>query len=81
MATSLVPPPMSHTMLASGSAMGSPAPMAAAVASGTIHTSPAPARWTLLKTARFSTGVIAPGTPRSTRGLRRRRRPVRFAQK
>ena len=33
-ATSVVPPPMSQTMLATGSAMGSPTPMAAALASG-----------------------------------------------
>ena len=70
-ATSVVPPPMSQTMLASGSAMGRPAPMAAALASGMTHTCRRPARWTLLKTARFSTGVMRPGTPTSTRGFSR----------
>ena len=43
-ATSVVPPPMSQTMLAVGSAMGRPTPMAAALASGMTHTWPAPAR-------------------------------------
>jgi hypothetical protein len=56
-------------MLASGSAIGSPTPMAAALASLRSHTCRAPARWKLLKTARFSTGVIQPGTATSTRGL------------
>ncbi len=51
--------------------------MAAALASGMTHTWPAPARCTLLKAARFSTGVMQPGTPTSTRG--RSRQPGRWA--
>ena len=70
-AISVVPPPTSQTMLARGSAMGRPAPMAAALALPMSQTWRAPARWTLLKTARRSTGVMRPGTPTSTRGFRR----------
>ncbi len=41
-ATSVVPPPMSTIMLAPGSEMGSPAPMAAAVGSAIRNTLPRP---------------------------------------
>ena len=64
-ATSVVPPPMSQTMLASGSEIGSPAPMPAAFDSSSRCTRPAP-RSALLKTARFSTGVMPPGTAITT---------------
>jgi hypothetical protein len=47
-ATSVVPPPMSQTMLATGSVTLSPAPMAAALASLMTSTSRAPARCVLL---------------------------------
>jgi hypothetical protein len=57
-ATSVVPPPMSTTMLPEGFSMGSPAPMAAAMGSSTSLTSRAPARWADSMTARFSTWVM-----------------------
>src|SRR5262249_5017924 len=41
-ATSVVPPPMSTTMLPDGSVMGSPAPIAAAIGSSIRYTSRAP---------------------------------------
>ena len=42
-ATSVVPPPMSTTMLPVGSFTGSPAPMAAAIGSSMMYTRRAPA--------------------------------------
>ena len=60
-ATSVVPPPMSQTMLATGSAIGSPTPMAAALASGMKKTWRRRPGGALLYNARFSTGVMQPG--------------------
>ena len=57
-ATSVVPPPMSTTIEACGSVMGSPIPMPAAMGSSMRKTLRAPARSALLITARFSTGVM-----------------------
>src|SRR5256886_8401999 len=69
-AISVVPPPMSTTMLPEGSSMGSPAPIAAAMACSTRKTSLARARYAESCTARFSTGVISLGTPMTMRGCR-----------
>jgi hypothetical protein len=74
-ATSVVPPPMSTIMLAPGSEMGSPAPMAAAVGSAMRKTLRAPACPADSCTARRSTWVMPDGTLMTTRGwmgLRRR---------
>ena len=60
-ATSEVPPPMSTTMFPSGSLMGSPAPMAAAMGCSMRWASAAPARRAASVTARFSTAVMADG--------------------
>ena len=67
-AMSVVPPPMSTIMLPAGSAIGSPAPMAAAIASSIRCTSLALARYAESFTARFSTCVISDGTPMMMRG-------------
>ena len=61
-ATSVVPPPMSTIMLPVGSVIGSPAPIAAAIACSIRYTSVAPARRAESRTARFSTCVISDGT-------------------
>ncbi len=68
-ATSVVPPPMSTTMLPLGSVMGRPAPMAAAIGSSIRYTSRAPALSALSLTARFSTSVMPKGTQMMMRGL------------
>ena len=67
-ATSLVPPPTSTTMLAVGSATGSPAPMAAAIGSSIRLTSRAPAARHASCTARCSTSVTPEGAHITTRG-------------
>src|ERR1044071_8982977 len=67
-ATSVVPPPMSTTMLPEGSVMGRPAPMAAAVAWSTRYTSEALAFKAESFTARFSTWVTSDGMPMMMRG-------------
>ena len=59
---------MSTTMLASGSLIGSPAPMAAAIGWSIRRASTAPALRAASVTARFSTAVIADGTQMTTRG-------------
>jgi len=56
-ATSVVPPPMSTTMLPVASVIGMPAPMAAAIGSGISAALRAPAESTLSRIARSSTGV------------------------
>ena len=61
-ATSVVPPPMSTTMLPVGSVMGIPAPMAAAMGSAIRPARRAPADSTDWRIARFSTGVAPWGT-------------------
>ena len=67
-AISVVPPPMSTIMLAAGSSMGSPTPMAAAMGSGIVMTSRAPACIADSLTARFSTSVMPEGMAMTTRG-------------
>ena len=60
-AVSLVPPPMSRTMLATGSPVGSPAPIAAAIGSKMSSTRLAPACFAASSTARRSTSVTPEG--------------------
>src|SRR5271169_4043933 len=67
-AISVVPPPISTTMLPLGSVIGSPAPIAATIACSTRCTSLALARYAESMTARFSTCVISEGTPITMRG-------------
>lgn len=55
-ATSVVPPPMSTTMLPVGSVIGIPAPIAAAIGSAISPARRAPADSTDWRIARFSTG-------------------------
>ncbi len=73
-AISVVPPPMSITMLPVGVSTGSPTPMAAAMGSATMYTSFAPAAWALERTARRSSSVIPDGTPTTMVGLSFRNR-------
>ena len=73
-ATSVVPPPMSTTMLQVGSVIGSPAPMAAAMGSSIRNTSRAPADSADSRTARFSTWVMPDGTAMMIRGRTKVRR-------
>jgi len=73
-ATSVVPPPMSTTMLQVGSVMGRLAPMAAAMGSSIRKTSRAPADSADSRTARFSTWVIPDGTAMIMRGRMKERR-------
>ena len=65
-------------MLAIGSLMGSPAPIAAAIGCSISWASAAPARLVASMTARRSTGVIADGTQITTRGRLNRETPTRF---
>ena len=73
-ATSVVPPPMSTTMLPVGSWIGSPAPIAAAIGSSTMYARRAPAAIDASSTARCSTPVMPDGTQMTTRGFASRRR-------
>jgi len=73
-ATSVVPPPMSTTMLPVGAVTSRPAPMAAAIGSSIRNTSRAPADRADSRTARFSTLVIQGGTQMTMRGRARVRR-------
>ena len=57
-AISVVPPPMSMTMLPVGVSTGRPTPIAAAIGSSTIHTPLAPADIAEERTARRSSSVI-----------------------
>ncbi len=68
MAISVVPPPMSTIMLAAGSSIGRPTPIAAAIGSGIVITLRAPAWVALSMTARFSTAVMPEGIAITTRG-------------
>ena len=68
-ATSLVPPPISTTMLPVASATGSPAPMAAAMGSSMMATLLDPAFWAASLTARRSTSVTPEGMQMTTLGL------------
>ena len=72
-ATSVVPPPMSTTMLPTGSETGSPAPIAAAIGCSIRYASRAPAWSVASMTARFSTSVTPLGMPTITRGRRKLR--------
>ncbi len=74
-AVSVVPPPTSMTRLATGSWIGSPDPIAAAIGWPISTASLAPARRAASRTARRSTGVMADGTHTTTRG--RLNRPTR----
>ena len=71
MAISVVPPPISTTMVPTASCTGRPAPMAAAMGSSTSRTSLAPADNALSRIARRSTSVDLQGTQTRTRGLGR----------
>ena len=73
-ATSVVPPPMSTTMLPVGSWIGRPAPIAAAMGSSMMYARRAPAAIVASSTARCSTPVMPEGTQTTTRGLASRRR-------
>ena len=68
-AISVVPPPMSITMLPVGVSTGRPTPIAAAIGSATMNTSFAPAPSAESRTARFSTSVMPDGTHTITRGF------------
>ena len=68
-ATSEVPPPMSTTIEPRGSSTGMPAPIAAAIGSGIMNTSRAPAPRADSLIALRSTCVEPQGTQTSTRGL------------
>ena len=68
-AISVVPPPMSITMLPVGVSTGRPTPIAAAIGSATMNTSFAPAPRAESRTARFSTSVMPLGTHTMTRGF------------
>ncbi|TPW09142.1 MAG: Uncharacterized protein FD129_2293 [bacterium] len=80
-ATSVVPPPMSATMLPIGSEIGRPAPIAAAIGSSMRNASPAPACMVASITARFSTSVTPEGTPTITRGRKIERLRIAFLMK
>ena len=76
-AVSLVPPPMSMTMLPTGSSIGRSAPIAAAIGCSIRLASAAPARRAASVTARRSTSVIADGTQITTFGRVKRLTPTR----
>ena len=80
-AVSEVPPPMSTTMLPSGSWIGRPAPMAAAMGCSMSCASAAPARRAASVTARRSTSVMADGTQITTRGRLKRLTPTRCSSR
>ena len=65
-AISVVPPPMSITMLPVGVSTGRPTPIAAAIGSATMNTSLAPAVSAESRTARLSTSVMPDGTQTMT---------------
>ena len=71
MAISVVPPPMSTTIVPTASCTGNPAPIAAAIGSSTNRTSRAPADCALSLIARRSTSVELQGTQTRTLGLGR----------
>jgi hypothetical protein len=71
-AISVVPPPMSMTILPVGVSTGSPTPMAAAIGSATMSTCLAPAVSAESRTARRSTSVIPDGTQTITLGFTRK---------
>ena len=67
-AISVVPPPISITILPTGSFVGKRIPIAPAIGSSTIWTSLAPAFFVASRTARISTFVTPLGTPTTTLG-------------
>ena len=71
-AISVVPPPMSITMLPVGVSTGRPTPIAAAIGSATMNTSLAPAVSAESRTARRSTSVMPDGTQTITCGFTRK---------
>ena len=71
-ATSVVPPPMSTIMFPVGSAIGRPAPIAAAIGSSIRYAWRAPAERVASSTARRSTPVTPDGTQTTTRGCANR---------
>lgn len=68
-ATSVVPPPMSTTMLPRALPMFTPAPIRAAMGSSIRYAFREPALMAASTTARFSTSVIKDGTQMMMRGL------------
>ena len=80
-AVSLVPPPMSMTMLPTGSSIGRSAPIAAAIGCSMRLASAAPARRAASVTARRSTSVIADGTQMTTLGRVKRLTPTRCSSR
>ncbi len=66
-------------MLATGSLIGRPAPIAAAMGCSISWASTAPARLVASITARRSTAVIADGTQMTTRGRLNRLTPTRLS--
>ena len=72
---------MSTIMLPAGSVIGSPAPIAAAIACSMMKTSEAPARSAESCTARFSTCVMPEGTEMTIRGRTKSDRPCAFLMK
>ena len=80
-AMSVVPPPMSTTMLPCASVTGSPDPMAAAMPSSTRCTSLTLARYALSTTARRSTWVMPDGIPITTRVRRQEYGPCALRMK
>jgi hypothetical protein len=80
-AVSLVPPPMSITMLPTGSSMGRSAPIAAAIGCSISWASAAPARRAASVTARRSTSVMADGTQMTTFGRVNLLTPTRWRSK
>ena len=76
-AISAVPPPTSTTMFPTGSWMGRPAPMAAAIGCSMRKEADAPARRAASLTARRSTAVMAEGTQMRTLGRFSRPTPTR----
>ena len=77
-AISVVPPPTSQIALPLGSAMGRPAPMAAASGSSMSQACRAPAEIAASVTARRSTEVTPDGTQIMISGLNSRWRPCTF---
>ena len=68
-ATSVVPPPISTIILACGSVISRPAPIADAIGSSIKITSLAPACFAASSTARRCTSVVDEGIPITMRGL------------
>ena len=71
-AISVAPSPMSTIMVPWGTAMSTPAPMAAATGSSMRQTFRTPAAVMASTTARFSTSVTLQGTLTTTRGMNTR---------